>query len=558
MERKSSSSSKSAMLTGDDQSRLALLESKVADQKKEIENREITIRAIQRNFEQLSGMCQADKETIQVLQKKLAEAEKRAVDEETKKMAAKYPKLRESFDVLNEKYLEAEQKLEKMDKQVKSAVSNADKAGEQMKAFARDLDTAKKALEESKKLLASANASSSAFDSKRVVLEKDVRELKESLKIAERGRTELEKSESGARADVSKLKAELMKATANSEKQIADLKAKINESENARLQGNKAGANAGAELGKTKDDLAKAKERSEKLEKQLSEMHKLLEKATSQAGAKGGELDAERTKATALQKQVSALEKDLSVAKQSMQELQKRVNASAGASADETAKLRDETAKLRVDFARAADKVQEQVEEISVLEKAVKEAQGTITGLKHSNQKLEEKVAHLHDQAEFWDSEGSKLKADLAKREAELEDKDAELRRYRKANSDLDQAAGAAVAASAELDRLTAAHKRELAEVRRDGDKAREELGGKERTLESTKKNNEVLEKKLKEASEELKGMRSGQEGVYQLHEQIDTLKGVVEKKDGNIARSEKIIQKLMGDVEEFKRKGAL
>jgi len=38
----------------------------VADQKKEIENREITIRAIQRNFEQLSGMCQADKETIQV------------------------------------------------------------------------------------------------------------------------------------------------------------------------------------------------------------------------------------------------------------------------------------------------------------------------------------------------------------------------------------------------------------------------------------------------------------------------------------------------------------
>ncbi|KAJ1484094.1 hypothetical protein T484DRAFT_2540744 [Baffinella frigidus] len=89
-----------------------------------------------------------------------------------------------------------------------------------MKAFARDLDTAKKALEESKKLLASANASSSAFDSKRVVLEKDVRELKESLKIAERGRTELEKSESGARADVSKLKAELMKATANSEKQV--------------------------------------------------------------------------------------------------------------------------------------------------------------------------------------------------------------------------------------------------------------------------------------------------------------------------------------------------
>ena len=37
---------------------------------------------------------------------------------------------------------------------------------------------------------------------------------------------------------------------------------------------------------------------------------------------------------------------------------------------------------------------------------------------------------------------------------------------------------------------------------------------------------------------------------------QVETLKGVVEKKDGNIARSEKIIQKLMGDVDELKRKG--
>jgi len=32
-------------------------------------------------------------------------------------------------------------------------------------------------------------------------------------------------------------------------------------------------------------------------------------------------------------------------------------------------------------------------------------------------------------QADFWDAEGAKLKADLAKMEAELEDKDADLRR---------------------------------------------------------------------------------------------------------------------------------
>jgi len=42
------------------------------------------------------------------------------VDDETKKMAGKYPKLKDSFDILNEKYLEAEQKLEKMEKQVES------------------------------------------------------------------------------------------------------------------------------------------------------------------------------------------------------------------------------------------------------------------------------------------------------------------------------------------------------------------------------------------------------------------------------------------------------
>ena len=42
------------------------------------------------------------------------------MDDETKKMAAKYPKLKDSFDILNEKYLEAEQRLEKMEKQVAS------------------------------------------------------------------------------------------------------------------------------------------------------------------------------------------------------------------------------------------------------------------------------------------------------------------------------------------------------------------------------------------------------------------------------------------------------
>ena len=53
------------MLAADDAKRMQALEGKVTEQKKELENRDITIRAIQRNFEQLSSMCQADKEQIQ-------------------------------------------------------------------------------------------------------------------------------------------------------------------------------------------------------------------------------------------------------------------------------------------------------------------------------------------------------------------------------------------------------------------------------------------------------------------------------------------------------------
>jgi hypothetical protein len=59
---RSGSINKANMLAADDAKRMQALEGKVAEQKKELENRDITIRAIQRNFEQLSSMCQADKE----------------------------------------------------------------------------------------------------------------------------------------------------------------------------------------------------------------------------------------------------------------------------------------------------------------------------------------------------------------------------------------------------------------------------------------------------------------------------------------------------------------
>ena len=44
-------------------------------------------------------------------------------------------------------------------------------------------------------------------------------------------------------------------------------------------------------------------------------------------------------------------------------------------------------------------------------------------GLEHANTLLEDKVAHLHDQTEFWEEEGKKLKAQLEASEAEGEKK---------------------------------------------------------------------------------------------------------------------------------------
>ena len=49
-----------------------------------------------------------------------------------------------------------------------------------------------------------------------------------------------------------------------------------------------------------------------------------------------------------------------------------------------------------------------------------------------------------------------------------------------------------------------------------------------------------MLERKLRTAGDELAAARAGQEGAADLHKQVASLKELVEKKDGNIARSEK------------------
>lgn len=149
----------------------------MADQKKELENREITIRAIQRNFEQLSVLTQvrscnisphrippphiteasaanvtpqglqADKEQIKTLQKKLEEMSKNAADDKEKKLAAKYPQLKEAFDSLNDKYCEAEAKIDKLLKQGKSDKDAAAAWEKERQKFQREAEALKKQAE---------------------------------------------------------------------------------------------------------------------------------------------------------------------------------------------------------------------------------------------------------------------------------------------------------------------------------------------------------------------------------------------------------------------------
>jgi len=46
-----------------------------------------------------------------VLQKKLAEADKQAMSSEERECAAKYPKLKDAFDSLNNMYVDTEDKM---------------------------------------------------------------------------------------------------------------------------------------------------------------------------------------------------------------------------------------------------------------------------------------------------------------------------------------------------------------------------------------------------------------------------------------------------------------
>ena len=233
---------KAAMLAADDAKRMQALESKVTEQKKELENRDITIRAIQRNFEQLSSMCQADKEQIAALQKKLAEADKRTMSAEQREHAAKYPKLKDAFDSLNNMYVETEDKMSKLQKQLAAALATSDKGDADRKAMLAQIQEGKKALEECQRKLADAERAASGWESKRTVMDQKLQELQDAVKAKEKMRAELEKSETSLRSEMSRLQAQMMKADQAAQKEISELKKKLAEADNARASSSKAGA----------------------------------------------------------------------------------------------------------------------------------------------------------------------------------------------------------------------------------------------------------------------------------------------------------------------------
>lgn len=254
---------KAAMLAADDAKRMQALEGKITEQKKELENRDITIRAIQRNFEQLSAMCQSDKEQIGALQKKLAEAEKRTMSDDERERAAKYPKLKDAFDSLNNMYVETEDKMNKLQKQLAAALASSDKGDTDRKSLIAQIQDGKKALEECQRKLIEAERTNASWESKRTAMDQKLQEFQDALKAKEKMRADLEKSETSLRSEMSRVQAQMMKADQAAHKEISELKKKLADSENARLNSSKA-EKAGAAY-----------------QKQLQEMHSLLEKATS-------------------------------------------------------------------------------------------------------------------------------------------------------------------------------------------------------------------------------------------------------------------------------------
>mmetsp|Transcript_24065 Transcript_24065/g.78289 ORF Transcript_24065/g.78289 Transcript_24065/m.78289 type:complete len:170 (-) Transcript_24065:519-1028(-) len=168
---------------------------------------------------------------------------------------------------------------------------------------------------------------------------------------------------------------------------------------------------------------------------------------------------------------------------------------------------------------------------------------------------MESKIAHMQEQMEFWDEESSKMKERLQASSVRIDEQEKELRRLRKQATDLDGANEQANAARMEIESLQRNHLLQLEEMKKSKDKLQKELDMTDRARERTAQELEASKKRVEEAEETIRSLQAGQSGIEEMQAQINKLKDTVEKKEANIARSDKIIQKLMSELEELKGK---
>ena len=531
---------KASILAADDAKRLVVLEGKIAEQKKELENRDITIRAIQRNFEQLSSLCQADKEQIAQLQKKLAEANQNVVSDVEREYASKYPKLKDAFDSLNNMYVDSDSKISKLQQELAAALASSNQA----KQFQTQLQEGKKALEEARQKLAEAERAASVSESKLRALEehsmKKVKEMNEAIKAGQKRTSDLEKSEATARSDLSRVQAQMMKVEQSALKEVQELKRKLAESESARTKDSSSSAKAAAAV-------EEAKKASAAYQKQLQEMHSMLEKATSQVGglqARVKELEAKDSSSSA--KAAAAAEEAKKASEAHQKQLQEMRSKLEGATS-EVGGLQAQVKELEAKLVSVRD-------ECALKDQELRDALGKVTGLAHSTKALEEKVDHLHAQNEFWEGEDAKAKEKLRALERERDVWESKEQEWRQKTEELGAASSEASALSTALDALKHTHARQLSDAEAKAAAAQRAGDAAEKRERDADRARQAAEGKLEEAEAELQALRSGAKGQAELAAEIASLKDKLEKREANLARSENIIKKLMAEVQELKQ----
>ena len=123
------------------------LEAKVKEQTQELGNRDVTIRALQRNFESLSTMCQDDQSKLQAARAELASMKEKLEALEKEKASsntaadAKLRQTREALDAMSAKFAEADEDRARERKKVAILQKKLDEAERTNERLEADLNS---------------------------------------------------------------------------------------------------------------------------------------------------------------------------------------------------------------------------------------------------------------------------------------------------------------------------------------------------------------------------------------------------------------------------------